>query len=554
MRLPLAVCRRMAHRSFYRYGYLLGDALIRKGNSDSSFRSRSSDGRMKIAEEAVDVFRKLGEIYPGRYGNKLSEALRQLSELNLEQRPSLAIALALESVDLSEESTSGSSIVRSGALRQLAGALLNAGRVDEAKEVANRCVARHREASEILPRIERVEFAKALHTLSACTGSDGLHAEAIELARESVATFSRLNPFLRTKNTIPYMRAKIALAWELYQTDRYEEAIEHATSAERSLGNISSVLPYLEPVRVNALELISMCWRSLNRLEEAKSASERALGILRRLHAKDPGRDSVALSVTLIDLGEIYEQESNFCAAAASFIEVGELSLKFLAANPRYETKLASDVRRLCFSLGRAGRPNEAIDARAMALRLYRRHEAENENLIVTALHEQAISFSSAARHDEAISAWSEAIVAREALIDSDDDLTHKAYLAVGYRWRSTEFKILDKYDEALSDITRAIEIYRQASNVDEIYLPQVAYSLELMVQQFADRAQIDRIVSALMDLEAHARDVRISEVDEIRVRTFDAMRRRFAAEIEDAWRSMTGGDYPNSMIDPDAK
>ena len=586
VRVRAALYRLLARRWFARYGPGLAAELLRRAEHVPAFRSRRDAESAVFAEEAVGIYRRLVAARPGTHDRHLARALTAVAaSLAAAGRPETALAAADEAIDLYGR---GSDLIiddvmgLARACNRRALCLAEVGRVDEAVRSSEEAVTLYRRCPGGVSTTVAWEFADALDSLAACLGQAGRHEEAVVAAEEAVGRYADLTRRERRRRLIPGTRAQARLARELRLVGRYEEAIGPGRRAADTLETIAVVYPYLLPLRAEVLLNLARCYGRLERFEAGKAAAEKAVVVYRRLATEQPHVYEAALAAALRCLSEQFGGLAAHAERRAALQQEAEIRRRLAAAGAEparlvlidtlsdlaiaceadhdpdaalawlreamtvaraqaqddldYELDLARTVRHFCLVLFRQARHDEEVAARAEALDIYERLvevRTDCHDEFATALLEQAVAYSSARRHREAVEVWHRVLAVRRALA-ARGTAGQEPYVASALRWRSTDLAALARYEESLPDVVTATEIFRELAATDPTYLVQAAYSLQLAARQYMRSGQPAQALRTCEELRELAREANQPEVDDLYTETLTQLRQEMPEAIDD--------------------
>jgi tetratricopeptide (TPR) repeat protein len=351
------------------------------------------------------------------------------------------------------------------ALHNLTAALGGLGRYQEALVPAAEAVTLWRVLSADGPAARQAGLAAALGTLARWFGQLGRNDEALESAQESVAIFRGLAADSPTAYQADLAGGLADLGIRLDELGRYDEGAAAATEAVSIYRGLTANKPaaYQADLAM-ALAYLSRSLLHFGRQREALDASQESVALYRRLTADYPVTYQAILAIALGDLGRYLHGLGRYREALKATEESIAIFRPLAAENPAFLPNLAMALNNLGNHLDRLDRMREALAAADESVIIYRRlitdNPAAHQVNLALALENLAVHHVWFDRISEAITAAEESVAIRRALAQANPAV-HRANLASSLHNLGALRSKNGQHQMALETTQESVAIYR---------------------------------------------------------------------------------------------
>ncbi|MGA4960478.1 tetratricopeptide repeat protein [Streptomyces lavendulocolor] len=380
-----------------------------------------------VAEEAVEIRRRLAQTNPAAYEPDLATSLSNLGALRSEvgQRDE-ALAVVEEAVEirrrLAQASPNAYEPDLAASVSNLGRGLSDMGRREEALAAGLEAVEIRRRLAQANPAAYEPDLATSLGNLAVWLSDVGRRDEALAVAEEATEIRRRLaagNP------------------------DAYEPELA------RSLSNLGNRLS------------------GVGQWEEALAAELEAVEIRRRLAQANPAACEPHLATSLGNLGNRLSEVGQWVEALSATKEAVDIYRRLAAGNPdAYEPELARSLSNLGIWLSEVGRRGEALTAGLEAVEIRRRlaqaNPAAYEPDLARSLSNLGVDLSDAGRRAEALTTSEEAVDIYRRLVAGNPDAYEPDLATSLSLWAWVRFEAQQDLSGALRVTGEAVEIYRK--------------------------------------------------------------------------------------------
>lgn len=459
------------------------------------------DEAVEVAAESVRLFRNVMAGAPTTDPVWLSLALdtygKCLSDVDEDDEATVVCGEALAITRRLYESTPAAYVSEyARALRNHARVLLFVGRATEAVPLCKEAVSLYRPLVEALPLAHDEQLSLALNTLAEGLRELDELEPALTAAGESVATFRRLaehDPDAHLESLIASLRVRVEILRAVGRHSLALESLDEAISLQR---------PLVEPCTDEGLAtLANLLDERVDLLAEAghrsaaADAAEENVAILRRLDGEEHqpvlARSLNRCAIMLSDAGRGDEMVSVVEQALGLWRTLAD-------GDPdgfRSDVSVALHLRAV--GLSQTGRMDEALIAADENVRLLDKPARDDPDtylpMLVGALADHAVLLVEAARASQALATADEALTLGTDHDEFASDPGFASDLARAKEARARALSMLARHDEALRAAEDGLLAWQELADVDPtVHLPSLASMYHTQAELLATAGRPD--------------------------------------------------------------
>jgi tetratricopeptide (TPR) repeat protein len=376
---------------------------------------------LAASQEAVDIYRRLGQTRPDAFLPDLASSLNNLGiRLSNLGRREEALAASQEAADIYQRLGQtrpdvflpdlASSLNNSGAM------LSKLGRHEEALAAGQEAVEIRRRLAQTRPDAFLPDLAMSLNNSGAMLSNLGRREEALAASQEAVDIYRRLAQ-TRPDAFLPDLAMSLNnLGIRLSNLGRREEALAASQEAVDIRRRLAQTRPdVFLPDLASSLNNSGAMLSNLGRREEALAASQEAVDIYRRLTQTRPDAFLPDLATSLNNLGIRLAHLGRREEALAASQEAVDIRRRLAQARPdAFLPDLAGSLNNLGGHLSNLGRREEALVASQEAVDIYQRLAQTRPDAflpnLATSVSLMSDAFAALGRFGEAAEAASQAL------------------------------------------------------------------------------------------------------------------------------------------------
>ncbi|QRV88335.1 hypothetical protein RhiJN_16353 [Ceratobasidium sp. AG-Ba] len=456
-----------------------------------------------IAEEAVDVYRKLSEAGPTRHEIKLAKSLlhlhRLLSGLGRGEEALLAAyisATGTERPPLYDFDLAGS-------LNNLSKCLSEMGRAKEAMEASQEAVEIYRRMTAERPAAYALYLARSLNNLSGHLSEMGRAHAAIEATQEAIEIYRGLAIARPTAYAPDFARSLNHLSKYLSEMGRANEAVKTIQEAIEIYRRLAAERPavYAHDLALS-LNNLSKYLSEMGRANEAMQTLQEAIEVFRRLAIERPAAYAPHLATCINNLSKYLSDMGRADEAMETIQEAIEIYRRPAAGRPgAYAPGLAGSLTNFSMYLSETRREKEAMEATQEATEIYRKLAAERPAAyapgLAGSLNNLSSDLSDMDRVNEATKAIQEAIEIYRGLT-AERPAAYALELARSLHNYSCYLRDLHRHNDALPAIQESVQLYKHHLSDRPLYItPMLQRALRSYVEVLQDLGHREQATAA---------------------------------------------------------
>lgn len=366
------------------------------------------------------------------------------------------------------------------------------GHLDDAAAAAEKSVADYRELGEV----HQANLALALEIYGERLVALDRHADADMARSEASEIYTSLAHTEPDRCWEPLYRIVDSRIEALWKRGEHAEAVAVGMSFLPVLQRFATDDPATyEPLLAESLSVLAGRASMVDR-DDALEHADRALSIARRL--TNNGTHDRLLAQCLHNRAVVLEHMELNAEAASAAQEAVRVWRRLAEAEPTvHELGLANCVALSASILRSLERDEEAVAHWMEAADILRRRLdlPTVRGRLADVLHDLALVLSAVHQHGHAIDVMAESIEHRGHVLNHEHSAEQRATLACALRQRSFDLNAIRRYDEAQSDIAKAIEIFRVLASADpDRFEHEVARSEDQALRQRTEESDENRM------------------------------------------------------------
>ena len=269
---------------------------------------------------------------------------------------------------------------------------------------------------------------------------------------------------------------------DLFNDEKYEEAIPFFEKCERLEGNISTI-------KIESVDLLSQCYKRLNNYTEALKYDYQISEIFKELSGEEHTLYANALNNLAID----YYNLGNYQEAIKLGTRTKDIRQKVLGeGHPDY----ASALDNLSTYYSATGNYQEAIRLDTQALEIEKKVLGEDNSDYAMSLNNLASKYANIGNYQEAIRLGTQAI----EIIKKNLGEEHLDYAMLLHNL-ATYYTDLGNYQEAIKLNNRALEIHRKVVGKEDLDYAMILNSLATNYQRLGNNEEALRLSTQVMEI-----------------------------------------------------